>query len=232
MKAPITTITQLTKLTLLTLVLLAETSLAKFETWTNPEGQELTLKLVSKKKVASKLVGTFLTTRGKRLQISEDKLSKKSIEKLKTWAPKNSASVYSELFQDNLLLLKNGSLEKADDVKTPKKYYVFYYTASWCGPCQRFTPSLVKFYNKEKNDDFEIVLISSDRDKKAMDGYAKSKKMPWPHLELSKVPEFRKKYPSQSRGIPAMLVTDLTGKVLAKGNAYEVLPQLSKLVSD
>lgn len=51
---------------------------------------------------------------------------------------------------------------------------------------------LVKFYdeNKPTSDEFEIILISSDDDDKAMEGYAKDKGMNWPQLKLSKVKRF------------------------------------------
>ena len=48
-----------------------------------------------------------------------------------------------------------------------------YFSASWCPPCQRFTPILTDFYNaaKEQNCGFEIVFVSSDRDVEEWEKY-------------------------------------------------------------
>ena len=53
-----------------------------------------------------------------------------------------------------------------------------YFVASWCPPCQGFTPILVQFYNKcVKEGKIEIVYISSDRTVESFEGYYG--KMPW-----------------------------------------------------
>lgn len=56
-----------------------------------------------------------------------------------------------------------------------------YFSAHWCGPCRRFTPKLVEFYNelKKNNKPFEIVFISSDRSEDGMEEYMKEMDMPW-----------------------------------------------------
>ncbi len=41
-----------------------------------------------------------------------------------------------------------------------------YFSAHWCPPCRAFTPNLVKFRDKNK-DEFEIVFVSSDKDEAA-----------------------------------------------------------------
>ena len=37
--------------------------------------------------------------------------------------------------------------------------------ASWCGPCRRENPNVVKVYEKYKDKGFEILGISLDKDK-------------------------------------------------------------------
>lgn len=46
------------------------------------------------------------------------------------------------------------------------KYLLLYFSASWCPPCQSFTPILSKFYDKHggaTKDNVEIIYISSDQ---------------------------------------------------------------------
>jgi len=54
-----------------------------------------------------------------------------------------------------------------------------YVSASWCGPCQRFTPELASFYKEmsKKGKKFEVVWISQDRTSEDFQNYYF--KMPW-----------------------------------------------------
>ena len=124
--------------------------------------------------------------------------------------------MFDDILDGNLVSLQGKSLKRFDATSKPTKYYLFYYTASWCGPCQKFTPSLVEFYNahKPKSDQFEIVLITSDSDEGDMESYAKDKEMKWPHLKMSKVEKFRKEFKHPGGGIPNLVLTDLQGKII------------------
>jgi len=137
-------------------------------------------------------------------------------------------SVFDEMLLGNLVRLDGSRLKRCTDATRPKKYYVFYYTASWCGPCQRYTPELVKWYKKNKNENFELVLITSDSNKDAMEDYAKSKRMPWPQLEFKEAKDFKKHFNHGVRGIPSLIVCELDGKNL--GNFRSGLDRLSELV--
>lgn len=130
---------------------------------------------------------------------------------------KSSSDAYSKILDGNLLTLNGDNLVSLIGFQKPAKYYLFYKTASWCPPCQRFTPGLVKFYNDHKaiyGNDFELVLISSDRSLDDMVGYAVSKKMGWPHLAPEKVAEFSKTFPFPGRGIPNTILTDTEGNII------------------
>lgn len=131
------------------------------------------------------------------------------------------------------LVNERGSKTKPDLSK--KEYIVLYYSASWCPPCQKFTPDLVKYYNevkKEKGIDmpFEVILVSSDRSASAMEGYMKQKKMPWPAIKFGKKEKIDVVKNNAPRGIPYIVVIDKEGTVVEKGNAYSVLPKLKKLI--
>ena len=64
------------------------------------------------------------------------------------------------LFASGELLSKDGPVSARDALKG--KYVGVYYSASWCPPCQRFTPKLVEAYSSSlKGKNFEIVFVSA-----------------------------------------------------------------------
>ncbi|XP_060669059.1 probable nucleoredoxin 1 [Ziziphus jujuba] len=76
----------------------------------------------------------------------------------------------------DFLVRNNGDQVKIDSLKGKK--FGLYFSASWCGPCRRFTPNLVKVYYKvASKGDFEVVFISADKDEESFNGYFS--KMPW-----------------------------------------------------
>ena len=223
------------KKTILLSVLMAGVSFAGFEKWTNKDGKTAELELVKVTESGGEKVGEFKMRNGKAVTLKISDLAEADKKRMEEWKPAEGdasataakPSVFDDILDGNLVKLEGKSLKKFQQTKRPEKYYVFYYTASWCGPCQQFTPSLVEFYNKHKSDNFEIVLITSDSDEGDMEDYAKEKKMPWPQLKLSKTEKFKKEFKHGVTGIPSVIVCDLEGKNL--GN-YRDLAALEKLV--
>lgn len=210
---------------------------AGFEEWTSADGRTATMNLISVTEVDGEKVGRFTLRSGKTVELKASQLADEDAQRLAEWKPEGTAaaapgteSVFDDTLEGNLVRLDGKSLKSCDDATKPAKYYVFYYTASWCGPCQQFTPSLVDWYQKNKNGNFELVLISSDQDEKAMEKYAAEKKMPWPQLKLRKSKSFKGKFKHGVTGIPSLIVCELDGKML--GNYRSNLAGLSDLVKD
>ncbi|MES2983139.1 MAG: thioredoxin-like domain-containing protein [Verrucomicrobiota bacterium] len=175
--------------------------------------------------------GIFTMRNGKSVTVKRTGLDEESAKRLDAWKPvvKEKPSVFDEVLDGNQVILDDKKFKKHEPKSKPAKYYVFYYTASWCGPCKAFTPELVKFYNEHKSGNFEIVLISSDHDEKAMEAYAEKNKMPWPQLKFSQIGKFEGKFNHGVKGIPAVIVCDLEGKIVTNnGRDLEALEKLFK----
>lgn len=212
---------------LLGFCLTAVSATAEFRTWTRNDGKSAELELISVSGADGAKTGDFKMKNGRTVTLAASALSEADAKLLEAWqpgatpavAPAASASVFDEALEGNLVKLSGKSLKSCKDATQPAKYYLFYYTASWCGPCQKFTPSLVEFYNSNKDENFEIILVTSDSDEGAMEEYAVEKKMPWPQLKLSKTEKFKKQFQHPGTGIPNLVLTDLQGNLI-KGS-YE-----------
>lgn len=214
--------------------LFAASASAEFRTWTRGDGKTAELELLSVTEAEGEKSGEFKMRNGQKVVIKSSVLSEADAKLLAEWKPEvpaeaAAASVFDEILDGNLVKLDGKSLKSFKDLKKPSKYYVFYYTASWCGPCQQFTPSLVEFYKKNKNDNFELVLITSDSEEDSMEDYAVSKEMPWPQLKLKKADDFKNNFKHGVKGIPAVIVCDLEGKIVtANGRDLNTLGTLLK----
>ncbi|XP_062211497.1 disease resistance protein RGA5-like [Phragmites australis] len=144
-----------------------------------------------------------------------------SAEKLEILAEKAKAKAAAQTLES---LLVSGDLNYVigkDGAKVPVselvgKTVLLYFSAKWCGPCRAFLPTLVKEYNKikEKNSEFAIIFISSDRDQSSFDEFFSD--MPWLALPLEdERKEFLKKN-FKVRGIPSLVAIGPTGQTVSK----------------
>ena len=194
---------------------------AEFRVWTRADGKTAELELVGVSEAGGEKSGEFKMRNGGTVTLKAAVFTAADAKRLDEWQPAGAAvvapsSVFDKILDGNLVKLSGKSFKSCKDMEKPAKYYLFYYTASWCGPCRRFTPSLVEFYNKNKpgNRDFELVLITSDSDEKAMEDYAAEAKMPWPQLQLAKTGKFKNDFKHPGGGIPNLVLTDLRGELI------------------
>ena len=89
-----------------------------------------------------------------------------------------------------------------------------YFSAHWCGPCRKFTPSLSEFYkeiNSEKKQ-IEIIFCSSDQDQNQFDEYFKT--MPWIAIPFESESKDEIAEELGVSSIPTLIVFDKDGNVL------------------
>ena len=132
-------------------------------------------------------------------------------------APATTAGSIASLVKGTLVSSQNGVLRThLDDEFQKKKLIGLYFSASWCGPCRKFTPKLVAYYNSivSAHPEFEILFVSADKTPAAMEGYMRDFQMPWPALSYDKVMgnEALRKYAGS--GIPCLVVVDENGRVM------------------
>lgn len=211
------------KTILLTALFCTATCFGAYETWTSKDGRAAQLDLIKAQGKGDELSGKFRmrnlqTVTIKAADLDEDSAKKLAKAKAATDAANAPDSVFDKTLKDNLVKASGGALGECTDATKPTQYYVFYYTASWCGPCHRFTPTLVDLYNRIKpdNSNFEVVMITWDQEEKAMTDYAVKANMPWPLLKFSAAEGFQNKFKHDVDGIPCVVICDLEGKVVKK----------------
>ena len=88
--------------------------------------------------------------------------------------------------------------------------------ATWCGPCIEEHPNIKKNYEKYRDKGFEVVGISLDQDREALENHLDEHETPW--IVLHEEKDGGKNIASDYYGIfgiPAMMLVDKDGKVVS-----------------
>ena len=94
------------------------------------------------------------------------------------------------------------------------KYVLVDFWASWCGPCRRENPNVVKMYEKYKDDGFEIYGVSLDSNKDRWLGAIAKDRLTWTHVsDLAKWNSIAAKSYGV-RSIPHTVLLDKEGKIM------------------
>jgi peroxiredoxin len=111
------------------------------------------------------------------------------------------------------------------------KYVLVDFWASWCGPCRRENPNVVRLFYKYKDRGFDILGVSLDRDKDPWLKAIEKDGLAW--TQISDL-QFWNSAAAQAYGvqaIPASFLLDKDGKVIAKfvGDSAEIEKKLGEL---
>lgn len=104
------------------------------------------------------------------------------------------------------------------------KYVLIDFWASWCGPCRKENPNVVKAYNQFHSKGFDIVGVSLDEEKHDWIGAVKKDKLTWTQVSDLKGWESQVARLYNVTAIPTNFLINGNGKILAsnlRGNDLE-----------
>lgn len=146
----------------------------------------------------------------------------------------NANTIYP-LVKGDLVCWKDGSLTRFDDQSLEKKKLIaLYFSAHWCGPCRKFTPQLVEYYNRvaPQHPEFELIFVSNDRSPFGFQTYMKDTQMPWPAIDYQKVNDKTSITKYAGGGIPDLVLLDASGRILSDSYAGEQYLGPQKVLAD
>lgn len=123
-----------------------------------------------------------------------------------------------EFLKGDLVQYRNGNVVHADEtVLENKKLIAVYFSAHWCGPCRKFTPQLVEYYNRvaQQHPEFEIVFYSRDHSASEFDTYMRDTNMPWPAIDFGKLKGKQDLAKNAGPGIPSLVLFDAAGNLIS-----------------
>lgn len=119
---------------------------------------------------------------------------------------------------------KNHLGQQVDIRKIPAKYILLEFWASWCPPCRKFNPGLVKVYDKHHTNGFEILSISLDDKHSKWTEAIEKDNLHWPY-HICEFTGWESKFAAnyEVESIPTNILFDSTGKILARDLDPEAL---------
>lgn len=163
---------------------------------------------------------------------SQDKLSKDEQDAiLKKMGEGHHYYYYTQMMNERAAEAKTAVGQKYTDLAMPdpkgktmrlsdyigkSKYVLVDFWASWCGPCCREMPNVVKAYNTYHQKGFDVIGVSFDNSKEAWVKAITRLQMPWHHMSDLKGWGCAASAAYNIKGIPANVLVDKKGNIIAK----------------
>lgn len=111
------------------------------------------------------------------------------------------------------------------------RYTLIDFWASWCGPCRREMPTVVKAYNTFHGKGLEVVGVSLDQDRQAWQQAVGDLGMAWPQLSDLRGWECAAAQLYKVHSIPSSLLVDQQGRIVARDlRGDDLLSTLARLM--
>jgi len=129
---------------------------------------------------------------------------------------KGNDAAAGKMAPDIALPRPNGEILKLSSLRG--NYVLVDFWASWCGPCRRENPNVIKLYDKYKNDGFTVFSVSLDQSKDAWLGAIAADGLVWPnHVSDLKRWDSPVIGTYGIQGIPHTVLVDPQGKIIDVG---------------
>jgi thiol-disulfide isomerase/thioredoxin len=111
------------------------------------------------------------------------------------------------------------------------------YWATWCGPCIRELPNVLRLYRAYHDKGFEVIGVNIDQEPEEAKEFIRTRKLPWDSIYSKNEEERDFNHPLAKRyglsGIPTAILVNQEGKVVhldAHGETLEA--ELKKLLGE
>ncbi len=119
--------------------------------------------------------------------------------------------MYKDLTMDDL----NGTQVKLSQWAGKGQYVLVDFWASWCGPCRQEMPNVVEAYKRYHDKGLEIIGVSFDSNKLQWSAAVEKLGMTWPQMSDLKGWKSAAAAAYGIRSIPANILLDPQGKIIA-----------------